>query len=43
MNKPLLELKNISIKYDDKLVVKDISITIQEGEILGIVGERAHL
>lgn len=39
MNKPLLELKNISIKYDDKLVVKDISLTIQEGEILGIVGE----
>ena len=39
MSKPLLELKNISIKYDDKIVVNDISITVQEGEIIGIVGE----
>lgn len=37
MKKPLLELKNISIKYDDKLVVNNISFTVQEGEILGIV------
>lgn len=39
MKKPLLELKNISIKYNDKLVVNNISFTVQEGEILGIVGE----
>ena len=39
MSKPLLELKNISIKYDDKIVVNDISMTVQEGEIIGIVGE----
>ena len=39
MKKPLLELKNISIKYDDKIVVNDISMTVQEGEIIGIVGE----
>lgn len=39
MKKPLLQLKNVSIKYNDKLVVNDISFTIYEGEILGIVGE----
>ena len=39
MRKPLLELKNISIKYDDKIVVNNISITVQQGEIIGIVGE----
>lgn len=39
MKKPLLQLKNISIKYNDKLVVNDISFTIYQGEILGIIGE----
>lgn len=39
MKKPLLQLKNISIKYDDKIVVNDISMTAQQGEIIGIVGE----
>ncbi|CUO16449.1 ABC transporter ATP-binding protein [Clostridium disporicum] len=39
MKKPLLQLKNISIKYDDKLVVNNISMSVYEGEILGIVGE----
>ena len=39
MKKPLLQLKNISIKYDNKLVVNNISMSVYEGEILGIVGE----
>lgn len=39
MNSSLLEFKNISIKYDEKVVVRNISLTVQEGEILGIVGE----
>lgn len=39
MKKPLLEIKNISIKYDDKIIVNNISINVQEGEIIGIVGE----
>ena len=39
MNRPLLEVKNISIKYDEKMVVNNISLSVQQGEILGIVGE----
>lgn len=39
MKKSLLQLKNISIKYYDKIVVNDISMTVQEGDIIGIVGE----
>lgn len=33
-----LELKNISKKYGDTLIVKDISFTIKEGEILALLG-----
>lgn len=35
----LLEIKNITISYKKKDVVKDFSLTIDEGEICSIVGE----
>ena len=39
METPLLQMKNIEISYNGKPVVKDISISLKQGEILGIVGE----
>ncbi len=35
----LLEIKNLSIAFDDNQVVNDISFNVKQGEILGIVGE----
>ena len=35
---PILKLKNIGFKYDDKQVLKDISLDVNAGEILGILG-----
>lgn len=35
----MLEAKEISIGYGDKLVIKDVSLTLQDGKILAIVGE----
>lgn len=39
MEKPLLCANHISISYNGKEIVKDVSFTLKEGEILGIVGE----
>jgi len=36
--KPILDLKNISKKFDDKCVIDDISLTINKGDIFGIIG-----
>lgn len=35
----LLEVKNLSVNYDDSKVLNDLSFVIQKGETLGIVGE----
>ncbi len=35
----MLSVKNLTIEFDDKRVVDDISFTVYDGEILGIVGE----
>lgn len=35
---PILKLKNIKFNYDDKQVLKDISLAVNPGEILGILG-----
>ena len=34
----LLEMKNINKKFDDLEVIKDISLSVKEGEILSIIG-----
>ena len=35
---PILKLSNIGFKYEDKQVLKDIDLSINTGEILGILG-----
>lgn len=35
----MLKIENLSISYDEKLIVKDIDMDIKRGEIIGIVGE----
>lgn len=34
----LLEIKNIKKSFDNLLVLKDISLTVEKGEVLGIIG-----
>lgn len=36
---PLLRVEHLTIQYEGKEAVKDVSFTLQEGEILGIAGE----
>ncbi|MBY5747349.1 ABC transporter ATP-binding protein [Rhizobium leguminosarum] len=38
-NPPLLEVKDLSVSFGGFLAVKNVSFTLQPGEILGIVGE----
>ena len=38
MEKPILEVFNLVVARSGKLVIKDISLTINEGEFVGIVG-----
>lgn len=35
----LLEVKNVTKKFGDKVVLKNISFTLEEGESLGILGK----
>lgn len=35
----MLKMKNITIKYDDKIVLKDFNLEVQKGEIISLVGE----
>ena len=35
----MIEIKNLSKKYDDKLVVKDVSFSVKQGEIVGLIGK----
>ena len=37
--KPILETKNLCVSYNDTKILEDINISINKGEILGIVGE----
>lgn len=37
-NRKILQLENISIKYDDKLIVEDINLHLNEGELVCILG-----
>jgi len=36
--RPLITVENLSMVFDTKMVLKDISFTLHEGEILGIIG-----
>ena len=38
-NYEALDVKNLNFSYDEKLVLKDISLSMKKGEIVGIVGE----
>ena len=37
-NKPLIELKNISMKFGGNIAVNDVSLSIKSGEIVGLIG-----
>ncbi len=39
ITKPLLEMKNVSKEYNGNPVLKDVSFTLKQGEVLGLVGE----
>ncbi|MEG1705759.1 MAG: hypothetical protein RR290_04220 [Clostridia bacterium] len=34
----VLEIKNVSKKFSRKEIIKDVSITVNEGEIFGFLG-----
>ena len=38
-NKPLLEMRNISKDFFGNQVLSDINLTLEEGEVIGLVGE----
>ena len=38
-NAPLLEIKNITKDFSGTVVLSDVSFSLKEGEILGLVGE----
>ena len=39
MNNSLLRVEHVTISYNGKQVVSDVSFELKQGEILGIVGE----
>ena len=39
MTKPLLEMQSVSKEYNGNPVLKDVSFTLGQGEVLGLVGE----
>ncbi|MEK7499791.1 MAG: ATP-binding cassette domain-containing protein, partial [Patescibacteria group bacterium] len=39
MNKELLTLKNITFAYNSEPVVDDVSLTVYEGDFIGLVGQ----
>ena len=36
--KPIIEVKNVTVRYGDRTILKDISFDVNRGEILAIVG-----
>ena len=34
----IIEVKNVSKKFDDKIVLDNISFTVEEGDIFGLIG-----
>ena len=41
MEQAVLQMNHVNIAYEQECVVKDFSIQVQPGEILGIVGSPA--
>ena len=39
MEEKLLEIKNLTLSYEETVVVKDVSLSAEQGEVLCIVGE----
>lgn len=38
MSENVIEIKNLSIGYENKVVISDVNATIKQGEIVGIIG-----
>lgn len=38
MNVPIVEIKNLSYAYEDKIALNDINLDIHEGAFLGLIG-----
>ena len=38
MSENVIEIKNLSIGYENKVVISDVNATIKKGEIVGIIG-----
>ncbi len=34
----MIEYKNVALRYDEKLVLKDVNLTINDGEFMVLVG-----
>ncbi len=39
MHEPILEIKNVSKRYDNKYVLRDVTLSISSHKIIGIVGD----
>jgi ABC-type glutathione transport system ATPase component len=39
MQQPLLAFNNVEISYDDEAMIQGVSLKMNKGEILGIVGD----
>lgn len=39
----MIEVKNLTKRYGDKLAVNDISFSVEDGEILGFLGRTAQV
>ena len=35
---PLLEVKNLAVRYDKAVILSDVSLQVGEGELVGMVG-----
>ena len=38
VTEPMLELKNVSMSFQDRRILDDVSLQVQRGEILVIIG-----